>query len=148
MEEMLGDYRQETGREVVVQYGASQTLLTQLEVTNAADLFLPADESYLLMASDKDLITEILPIAQMRLVVAVPKGNPKQIASFDDLLREDVRLVQANPDAAAVGKIDARNPDQVGRLGPIGRSDHRLSRDRHGSRQRRRGGRGRRSDRL
>lgn len=105
MEEILAEYRHETGRDVVVQYGASQTLLTQLEVTKAADLFLPADESYLLMASEKDLVSEVLPIAGMRLVVAVAKGNPKKITSFDDLLRDDVRLVQANPDAAAVGKL-------------------------------------------
>jgi molybdenum ABC transporter molybdate-binding protein len=105
IDQILEEYRQESGREVVVQYGASQTLLTQFEVTEAADLFLPADDSYLSMATDKDLVSEILPIARMRLVVAVVKGNPKKIASFDDLLRDDVRLVQANADAAAVGKL-------------------------------------------
>ncbi len=108
IESILDQYRQEYGREVVVQYGASQTLLSQLEVTKSADLFLPADDGYLTMAADKGLVEEILPIAQMNVVIAVAKGNPKQISSIDDLLRDDVRLVQANPDAAAVGKVTRR----------------------------------------
>jgi molybdate transport system substrate-binding protein len=41
----------------------------------------------------------------MRAVVVVTKGNPKNVSSLKDLLREDVRLVQASPDAAAIGKI-------------------------------------------
>ncbi len=65
--------------------------MTQLEVTDAADLFLPADDSYLTMAVDKDIVSEVLPIAQMGLVVAVAKGNPKNIQSIDDLIRDDVR---------------------------------------------------------
>ena len=38
-------------------------------------------------------------------MLAVKKGNPKHITSFDDLLREDTKLAQANPDAAAIGKL-------------------------------------------
>ncbi len=105
MEAILQDYRAEFDRQVDVQYGASQTLLSQLEVSGAGDLFLPADDSYLIMARKKGLIDEILPVAQMQVVVAVAKGNPKNIASIDDLMRHDVRLVQASPDAAAVGKL-------------------------------------------
>ncbi len=105
MEAILADYRREFGRQVDVQYGASQTLLSQLEVSRSGDLFLPADDSYLNIAVDKGLVADILPVARMNLVVAVAKGNPKRITSIDDLLRDDVRLVQASPDAAAVGKL-------------------------------------------
>src|SRR4029079_4817867 len=41
----------------------------------------------------------------MQPFVAVAKGNPKQIKRLDDLLRDDVRVAQANPDAAAIGKL-------------------------------------------
>ncbi len=105
VEAIREDYEAETGRSVQIQYGASQTLLSQMEVTGAGDLFLPADDSYLKMARDKSMIDEELKIARMRAVVAVAKGNPKNIQSFSDLLRDDVRLVQANPEAAAVGKL-------------------------------------------
>ena len=41
----------------------------------------------------------------MRPVVAVKKGNPANIRSVEDLQREGIRLGQANPDAAAIGKV-------------------------------------------
>jgi ABC-type molybdate transport system substrate-binding protein len=37
--------------------------------------------------------------------LAVKKGNPKKILTASDLLRDDVRVVQANPEAAAIGMI-------------------------------------------
>lgn len=90
---------------IQVQYGASQTLLAGLEVSKSGDLYLPADDSYLKIAADRKLTAEQFPLAQMYAVVAVAKGNPKKIAKWSDLLREDVRLVQASPDGAAIGKL-------------------------------------------
>ena len=62
-----------------------------MEVTGAGDLYLPADDSYLKIAKDRKLVSEILPIAKMEVVVAVKKGNPKSIETFEDLLRETSR---------------------------------------------------------
>jgi molybdate transport system substrate-binding protein len=105
IEAIRADYVEEYGLEVEIQYGASQTLLSSMEVSGAGDLYLPADDSYLQIASDKGLIAEQLPIAQMQGVVAVKKGNPKSITTLQDLLRDDVRFVQASPDASAIGKL-------------------------------------------
>lgn len=105
MEGILADYKEEFGREIEVQYGGSQTILSQMEVSGAGDLYLPADDSYLDIASEKGLIAEVLPIARMQGVIAVKRGNPKSIRSFQDLLRDDVRLVQASDEATAIGKF-------------------------------------------
>ena len=115
VEAIRADYEQETGRKVDVQYGASQTLLSSIEVSSTGDLFLPADDSFLAMARQKKLVSEVLPISRMQGVVAVLKGNPKAIHSFDDLLRQDVRLVTASADAAAIGKLtrDALQQQQL-----------------------------------
>ncbi len=105
IETIRQDYEKEFGREVQVQYGPSQTLLSSAEVSSTGDLFLPADDSFITIARDKGLCDEILPIADMHAVIAVKKGNPKNIHSFDDLLKPEVKLVQANADAAAIGKL-------------------------------------------
>ncbi|MEM1068446.1 MAG: molybdate ABC transporter substrate-binding protein [Planctomycetota bacterium] len=105
MEEIVNDYQDETGRSVSVQYGASQTLLAQMEASGTGDLYLPADDSYLAFASEKELVAEVLPIARMHPVIAVSKDNPKAIEGLDDLMRDGVRLVQASPEAAAIGKV-------------------------------------------
>jgi molybdenum ABC transporter molybdate-binding protein len=105
IEAIREDYRRETGREVSVQYGASQTLLSSMEVSGTGDLFLPADASFIVMAKEKGLVDEVLPLATMRGVIAVKRGNPKGIKTLEDLLADDLKLVQANPDAAAIGKV-------------------------------------------
>ena len=105
MESIRRQYEKEFDRPIEIQYGPSQTLLSSLEVTKSGDLYLPADDSYLTIASDKQLIAEVLPIARMNAVVAVRKGNPKSIKRLSDLTRDDVRLVLASPETAAVGKV-------------------------------------------
>lgn len=104
VEDIREEYEQEFGRSVQIQYGPSMSLLSSIEVSKSGDLYLPADDSFLAMAREKNLAAESLPIARMQGVVAVRRGNPKSIKSFDDLLRDDVHVVQAN-DAAAIGKI-------------------------------------------
>jgi molybdenum ABC transporter molybdate-binding protein len=89
---------------VQLQYGGSQTLLAGIEVSRRGDLYLPADESYLDMARVKGLVAETIPLARMIPVLAVAPSNPKKIRSIEDLLLPGVRLAQANPDAAAIGK--------------------------------------------
>ncbi len=105
MEEIRKDYEKETGRRVVIQYGASQTLLSQIEVTNSGDLYLPADDSFLKTAKEKQLIEEVIDIAQMRCGIVVKKGNPRGIKKLSDVFADDIRFVQANPEAAAVAKL-------------------------------------------
>ena len=105
VEEIRQDYEEETGRQVDIQYGASQVLLSSLEVGQEGDLYLPADDSYLEMGRKRDLFRESIPLAQMRIVIAVREGNRKNISTFEDLLKEEIRVVQAEPDAAAVGKV-------------------------------------------
>jgi molybdate transport system substrate-binding protein len=98
-------YEKEYGRQIQLEYGPSQTLLSKIEVSQSSDLYLPADDSYLTIGRQKKLIEEIIPLAKMRATIAVKKGNPKSIRSFEDLTRKDIRLVQASPDASAIGKL-------------------------------------------
>ncbi len=104
MESIRTQYEQEFRRPIQIQYGASQTLLASIEVSGSGDLFLPADDSFIELGSQKGLLSEVLPLATMRGVVAVRRGNPKGIHSFTDLLGSNIRMVQASPDASAIGK--------------------------------------------
>ena len=108
MESIRADYEQEFGRSVQIQYGPSQTLLSSIEVSRQGDLYLPADDSYLTLGKSKELINETIPIAQMQAGLVVSRSNPKGIRSLDDLLRDDVRFVMANPETAAIGKLTRR----------------------------------------
>jgi molybdate transport system substrate-binding protein len=119
MEAIMADYARETGTAVVAQYGPSQALLAGLEVARSADLYLPADDMYLGLARARGLVGAAYPLAEMRPVVAVPRGNPRGIAALDDLLAADVRLALPNPDTAAVGAIVRTALLPTGRWQPL-----------------------------
>jgi len=104
VERTVADYEKEYGTRVRLQFGGSNTLLSQIEVAKSGDLYLAADESYIDIARKKGLVAEELPVARMRPVLAVKKGNPNKIEGLGDLLREDVRAALGNPDQPAVGK--------------------------------------------
>lgn len=98
-------YRKEFGIEVNLQYGGTGTLLSQIEVAKRGDLFIAADDGSLADATRRELVAETLPLVVQRPVLAVKTGNPKSVARFADLLREDVRLALANPEAASISKV-------------------------------------------
>ena len=104
VEQIVADYERESGVAVQLQYGGSNTLLSQIEVARMGDLFLAADDSYTRLAREKQLADETLPLAEIRPVIIVRRDSTKGIRAIDDLLRDDVRVALANPDQAAIGK--------------------------------------------
>jgi len=112
MEAVKSDYEAEFGVPVNMQYGPSQTLLSNLQVSDTGDLFLPADDSYLAVAREKGVVEETIPVAEMQAVLAVRRDRALSLESLAQLLQSDFKIVQANPDAAAISKLarDALTP--------------------------------------
>jgi len=108
VEKIAAQYEREYGVAIQLQYGGSATLLSQLEVGNTGDLYLAGDDSYTRLAHEKGLVEEQIPVAWMRPVLAVKKGNPKKIRGLDDLVRDDVRVALGNPDQSAIGQTARR----------------------------------------
>lgn len=108
IEAIARQYRYETGVEVLLQYGATGTLLSQLQIAKEGDVFIATDDVSLADARRLKIIAEAVPIAVQHPVVAVGKGNPKHLHSLADLTRADVKLAIANPDSASVSKVARR----------------------------------------
>lgn len=105
VEEIAKLYQQKYNVRVDIQYGGSGTLLSNLQIAKRGDLYLAADDSYLTIAKDKDLVKEVQPLAQMFPGIIVKKGNPKNIKSIQDLANKDIKVSLANPEAAAIGQL-------------------------------------------
>ena len=117
LEAAAGEYEPETGRRVELRFGASEDVLTKSGLVNPsdpADLFLPADDSYVRLAQARGLVGDRIPLATMRAVVLTPPGNPKGVAAWPDLLRDGVRVAVPNP-GAAVGKLTRDHLTATGR---------------------------------
>lgn len=105
IEKIVAEYEREFGIPVRVTYDGSNTLLSAITAHQKGDLYLAADDLYIKQAQDSGLVQEMLPLATMRPVIAVAKGNPKNIQSLDDLFRDGVKTALGNPEQAAVGKM-------------------------------------------
>ncbi len=117
MEAVARDYERDTGRRVELRFGASEDILARVALvqpTDPADLFLPADDSYVRAARDRGLVAGAVPVAVMRGVVLTAPGNPRGIATWADLTREGTRVAVANP-AAAIGRITRDHLAKTGR---------------------------------
>src|SRR5688572_10247550 len=102
--EIAQDYEREVGQKVELRLGASQSILTNLQLTKG-DLFLPADDSYVALAQEKDLIAETLPLAKMQAVVITRPGLSPPAETWGDLVQPGRKLGLANPEAAAISKL-------------------------------------------
>jgi molybdenum ABC transporter molybdate-binding protein len=108
------DYEAEFHVPITVQYGPSQTLLSSFEVSRTGDLFLPADASYLDIARERKLVAEVLPVAQMHAVLAIPKSAAAP-ESLEALLQTNAKIVQASDEATAIGKLTREALTRSGR---------------------------------
>lgn len=105
VEAVVAAYSKELGTEVQLQFGGTGTLLSQIRVAKTGDLFIAADDGAISDAQRFEVIKEAIPFATQTPVIAVKKGNPLAIKTLDDLLRPNVRVALANPEAASIGKI-------------------------------------------
>ncbi|NBR84958.1 MAG: hypothetical protein EBS84_03830 [Proteobacteria bacterium] len=105
VEAIAAKYRADFGVEVQLQYGPTGALISNLRVAKRGDLFIAADDGSVADARKFELVREVLPLVRQHPVIAVRAGNPKNIHSLTDLLRDDVKLALTNPDAASISRV-------------------------------------------
>ena len=98
-------YQEKTGVEVIVQYGGSGTLLSQMKLSHMGDIYLAGSPDFMEKAKKEKIVdpASIKIVAYLIPAINVQKGNPKKILSLRDLARKDVQLVIANPPTVCVG---------------------------------------------
>ncbi len=104
MEAIADRYQSGKNRRVQLQFGGSNTLLSQIELAKIGDLFLAADASYIREAERRGLAHRTWPVAVIRPVILSRPGVPthdRLISWFD----ADLRWALAEPEAAAIGLV-------------------------------------------
>ena len=104
MEKLANEYKHRTKIQIQLQFGGSNTLLNQLEISKTGDLFLSADSFYIDLAKQRGLSSESVKLAQMSPVIVVSPHVTSPLTGLDDLLEGDYRIALADPDSAAIGR--------------------------------------------
>lgn len=82
--------------------GAGQ-LLSQMELGNEGDVFVTGSMDSYNTANEKGLVEPAIEIAHHTPVIAVAKGNPKNIKSLEDLTQPGLRIMVGDEKANAIG---------------------------------------------
>jgi molybdenum ABC transporter molybdate-binding protein len=115
--QIAADYEAETGRRVELRFGASEDILTRVKlpsVAEPADLFAPADESYVRMAERDGCVADSAVVARMRAVLLVAPGKGEQFREWSDFTSRDARVSLAN-EGAAIGRLTRQRLTAIGR---------------------------------
>jgi molybdate transport system substrate-binding protein len=89
--------------DLTLNYGGSQTLVTQITQGQPADVFASADRKNMQKLIDEGLVETPEVFAHNLLEIAVAPGNPKHITGLADLEKPGVTLVLGDP-SVPVGK--------------------------------------------
>ena len=105
MEEIARAYEHERGIKVLVNYGGSGSLLSQMELARKGDLYLAGSPDYISIGERKKLLIKGTDkkVAYLIPAIIVPKGNPGKIHSLADLARPGVRVGMGNPETVCLG---------------------------------------------
>jgi molybdate transport system substrate-binding protein len=105
MEEIAARFEQERGIRVNMIFGASGTLLSQIELSRQGEIYLPGSPDYIVIAERKKLVIEKSDriVAYLIPAIITPSGNPANIQSLQDLARPGVRIGIGNPKTVAIG---------------------------------------------
>ncbi len=104
MEEIAGLFEEKEGIEIQYTFGGSAQLLSQIELYQTGDLYMPGARSYIESAMEKGYVDETRDVVYHVPCIITPKENPAGIDSLQDLAEPGVRVVLGEPTGPAIGK--------------------------------------------
>ncbi len=114
VEEVADEFERTHGIIIVERhYGASEDLMTRIQFQpehETADIYLPADDSYIEKARQKGWVKNTVPLATMKAVVMLGEGENK-IQDWPTLLEHRISLANEN---AAIGQLTREHLKKTG----------------------------------
>jgi molybdate transport system substrate-binding protein len=121
LDEVAGNYQEETGKTILISYAGSSALAKQIEAGAPADIFFSADLAWMDYVAERDLIRndtrETLLGNAIVLVAPADAGISVTIEPGMDLvaaLGADGHLAMANVDSVPAGKYGKASLDSLG----------------------------------
>jgi len=116
MDEIGQVFQEKYGIRIEYSYAGSAQNLSQIELLQEGDLYIPGASYYIEQAMEKGFLSESKEVVYHIPVIGVPKGNPASIQGLDDLTNEGVTVVLGDERSAAIGKVAQKILKQKGIL--------------------------------
>lgn len=107
LEELAKLYEKKTGVKVELTFGGSGTMLSQMIMAKAGDVYVPGSDDFMDKAEAKEVVAKGKRQVAAYLIptIGVQKGNPKGIKSLEDLARPGIMVGVGVPEAVCLGDI-------------------------------------------
>jgi len=103
IEQTVEDFEKREGVEVLATYNGCGILVGQMKIGQHPDLYFSCDTTF--MDVVQNLFINPTNVSKSDLVIITEKGNPKQIASLEDLARPGLKIALCDPQKSALGKL-------------------------------------------
>jgi molybdate transport system substrate-binding protein len=114
MEEIADLFEEQEGVQIDYTFGGSAQLLSQIELYQTGDLYMPGARSYIDSAIEKGLIDETTNVVYHVPCIITPKGNPAGLESLEELAEPGVRVALGEPAGPAIGKNSKKMLEGLG----------------------------------
>jgi len=108
MEDVGKNFTEKYGIAVQFTYGGSGTLISQMNLTRKGDVFVPGSTVEYATAESQGLVSDYRMVAYHVPVIAVQKGNPKNITKLTDFAQPGLKVALGDANATAIGKAGAK----------------------------------------
>ena len=102
--ELIEVFAAENNVEISPDFAGSEVLLSKIKLSRRGDLYMPGDAYYVDQAAEAELVLSRKRVGYWVPTILVQKGNPKNIKSLQDLLKDGVRVGTGDPTACAIGR--------------------------------------------
>ena len=106
MDEVCRKFEAQYGSNVKINYAGGGEALSQMMLSKSGDIYIAPEQGFIESAKEKQVIDPqtIKILGYMIPVIAVKKGNPKNINILADLIKPGIRVAIARPETTLTGK--------------------------------------------
>jgi len=114
MEEIADLFEEQEGVEIQYNFGGSAQLLSQIELYQTGDLYMPGGRPDIESAIEKGFINKTANVVYHVPCLITPKGNPAGVETLENLTEPGVRVALGDPMGPAIGKISKKMLERLG----------------------------------
>lgn len=124
LEEAAAAFEEETGIKVYLNFGGSGAMLSQIELSQSGDIYIPGSPDYIVKAEKKGLVDtdSLKQVAYLVPVISVQTGNPENIRSLADLAGPGIEVGIGNPQSVCLGLYAVEILDFNNLLADVGKN--------------------------
>ena len=106
IDDICQKFGEQCGIKVEINYGGGGEVLSQMILSKSGDIYIAPEQKFMEMAMEKKAIEPetIKNLAYMIPVIAVRKGNPKNVVTLGDLTRSGIRVAVTRSETTLLGR--------------------------------------------